>query len=62
MTSEELAKKIEAEREKVREIEKINDTLEEKIRETTESFNLDFSKLEKSFKELEEKIKEINID
>lgn len=62
MTSEELTKKIEAERERVREIEKINDTLEEKIRETTESFNLDFSKLEKSFKELEEKIKEINID
>ena len=42
MTSEELTKKIEAERERVREIEKINDTLEEKIRETTESFNLDF--------------------
>lgn len=62
MTSEELTKKIEAERERIREIEKINDTLEEKIKETTENFNLDFSKLEKNFKELEEKIKEINID
>lgn len=62
MTSEELAKKIETERERIREIEKINNELEEKIKETTKSFNLDFSELGKNFKKLEEGIKKINID
>lgn len=62
MTSEELTKKIEAERERVREIEKINNELEEKIKETTRSFNMDFSELGRNFKKLEEGIKKINID
>lgn len=62
MTSEELTKKIEAERERVREIERINNELEEKIKETTRSFNMDFSELGRNFKKLEEGIKKINID
>lgn len=62
MTSEELTQKIEAERERVREIERINNELEEKIKETTKSFNMDFSELGKNFKKLEEGIKKINID
>lgn len=62
MTSEELTKKIEAERERVREIERINNKLEEKIKETTRSFNMDFSELGKNFKKLEDGIKKINIE
>ncbi len=62
MTSEELTKKIEAERERVGEIERINNELEEKIKETTRSFNMDFSELGRNFKKLEEGIKKINID
>lgn len=62
MNADELTKKIEEEREKMREIEKINANLEEKIKETTRDFNLDFSKLTDNFKELEKGIKNINID
>jgi hypothetical protein len=61
-TSEELNKKVEEERRKIEELEKINASLEEKIKETTDSFNLDFGKLENNFKELEKGIKKIKID
>lgn len=61
-TSEELNKKVEEERRKIEELEKINASLEQKIKETTDSFNLDFGKLENNFKELEKGIKKIKID
>lgn len=53
---------MEEERRKIEELEKINASLEQKIKETTDSFNLDFGKLENNFKELEKGIKKIKID
>lgn len=61
-TEDELNEKIELERKKIKEIENINNNLERKIKETTDNFNMDFSKLAKNFKDLEEGIKKIKID
>lgn len=61
-TSDELNKKVEEERNKIKELEKINEKLEEKIKEATKSFNLDFEEIESNFKKLENGIKKIKID
>ena len=61
-TSDELNKKVEEERNKIKELEKINEKLEEKIKEATKSFNLDFEEIESNFKKLEDGIKKIKID
>ncbi len=61
-TSDELNKKVEEERNKIKELEKINEKLEEKIKEATKSFNLDFEEIESNFKKLENRIKKIKID
>ena len=55
-------KKVEEERNKIKELEKINEKLEEKIKEATKSFNLDFEEIESNFKKLENGIKKIKID
>lgn len=61
-STEELNKIIEKEKAKVREIEQVNITLENKLRESKKNFNMDFSELKNNFKKLEEGIKKINIE
>lgn len=61
-STEELKQIIEKEKAKVKQIEIVNTALEEKLRESKESFNVDFKELEKNFENLKDGIRNINID
>lgn len=61
-STEELKQIIEKEKAKVKQIEMVNTALEEKLRESKESFNVDFKELEKNFENLKDGIRNINID
>ncbi len=58
----ELKKAIEEKKDKIKKIEKLTSALDEKIKETKDDFNVDFSKLKQNFKKLEKDIKAIKID